>query len=761
MATTNPKSPVRNSVRLLWRVVFGGIILFLLLILLADWGVFGYMPSLEELENPSADLASVVYAADGTPIGKYYYEDRTTCKFSEISPYVINGLVATEDHRFYENSGIDPIGTLAIPYYLLTGRKRGSSTIAQQLALNLFGERAKNPVFRALQKLKEWVLAVKLERRFTKDEILALYLNTVPFGDNLYGIKNASLTFFGKNPNQLNIQEAATLIGMLRGSTLYNPRRNPRMSLERRNTVINNMEDNGYLTGDQAAEAKATPIQLHYRKLDHNDGIAPYFVANLKESLLKPWCASHKKPDGTPYDLYRDGLRVYTTINPVMQTYADNAVDKQMAILQKEFDAQSYIKSGKNWKEHENILNNYITSSDRYRAMKDDDISDEDIKKFFYTQKVPMKVFAWNRYTNGLQNTKDTVMTPLDSIKYMQQMLQAGFMVMDPESGEVKAWVGGNEFRYFKYDHVNINTKRQVGSTIKPLLYTYAIMNGFSPSTEVPNDPVYFPAYHWTSKNAEGGTGGIVTLSQALAQSLNNVSAYLIQKIGPQQLVDFAKKCGITSPLQPYPSLSLGAANISLYEMVQAYSMFPNKGVMSKPVYITRIEDRNGNILESFAPARHEVINERLAYTMVQMMEGVVNGGTGSRLRFRFGLTGEMAGKTGTTNDYVDGWYIGYTPQLLAGAWVGNDNEFLHFNSMALGQGANMALPIWGYFFQQVYKDKSLGISQNAHFVAPANMINSVGTGAYDPNVPAGAESQDVGNGSASDYIDADTSRRK
>lgn len=761
MATVPSKPTIKTPVRLLWRVVFGGIILFLLLILLADWGVFGYMPSLEELENPSADLASVVYAEDGTPIGKYYYEDRTTCKFSEISPYVINGLVATEDHRFYENSGIDPIGTLAIPYYLLTGRKRGSSTIAQQLALNLFGERAKNPVFRALQKLKEWVLAVKLERRFTKDEILALYLNTVPFGDNLYGIKNASLTFFGKNPNQLNVQEAATLIGMLRGSTLYNPRRNPRMSLERRNTVINNMEDNGYLTGDQAAAAKSTPIQLHYRKLDHNDGIAPYFIANLKESLLKPWCASHKKPDGTPYDLYRDGLRVYTTINPVMQTYADNAVGKQMAVLQKEFDAQSYIKSGKNWKGHENILNNYITSSDRYRAMKDDDMSDEDIKKFFYTQKVPMKVFAWDRYTDGLRNTKDTVMTPLDSIKYMQQMLQAGFMVMDPESGEVKAWVGGNEFRYFKYDHVNINTKRQVGSTIKPLLYTYAIMNGFSPSTEVPNDPVYFPAYHWTSKNAEGGTGGMVTLSQALAQSLNNVSAYLIQKIGPQQLVDFAKKCGVTSPLQPYPSLSLGAANISLYEMVQAYSMFPNKGVMSKPVYITRIEDRNGNILESFAPARHEVINERLAYTMVQMMEGVVNGGTGSRLRFRFGLSGEMAGKTGTTNDYVDGWYIGYTPQLLAGAWVGNDNEFLHFNSMALGQGANMALPIWGYFFQQVYKDKSLGISQNAHFEAPANMINNVGMGAYDPNVPAGAESQDVGNGSASDYLDADTSRRK
>jgi penicillin-binding protein 1A len=744
---------MKRSVKILWRVVIIAMLGFFLLVLLINWGVFGYMPSIDDLQNPSASLSSEVYASDGSLMGKYYLQDRTNCDFSEISPNVIHALIATEDEHFYSHSGIDPKGTVAIPLYLFIGKKRGSSTITQQLAFNLFnGERAKNPLVRLTQKLKEWILAVKLERYFTKNEILALYLNTVPFSDNVYGISNAAKTFFNKSPDRLDIPESATLVGMLKGNTLYNPRRNPRASLERRNTVIERMREVGFLTEAQAALSKSSPIQLQYIKLDQNDGTAPYFREYLRDAM-KQWCASHKKDNGENFNLYTDGLKIYTTISPAMQQDAEQSVAEHLARLQLVFSAQSYIKSGKCWVGHENVLIAAMKNTDRYKAMKDDGSTDDEILHYFNTHKLHMKVFAWGRYSGSLKNTMDTTMTTMDSIRYMLERLQTGFMVMDPESGEVKAWVGGDDFLYFKNDHIH-GSKRQVGSTIKPLLYARAIMDGFSPSTVVPNDPVYFPDFHnWHSHNAEGISGGMVTLSYALAQSLNNVSAYLIKMIGPGTLVDFARRAEITSPIPPYPSISLGTPEISLYEMIRAYTMFPDKGLVTEPVYITKIEDRNGNILQTYAPMKKEVISEALAYTMEGMMEGVVNYGTGARIRGRYRLYSEMAGKTGTTNDQTDGWFIGYTPQLLGGAWVGCDNNFLHFTTLANGQGANTGLPIWALFFQKVYQDKTLDVDPNAHFDIPESILsslNSVDSAATQDSLQV----QDQGNGTGSEYMD-------
>lgn len=752
---------MKTSVKILWTVILGGLAAFCLLILLINWGWFGYMPSLEELENPSAALAAEVYAEDGTPMGKFYYadQDRTACDFKDISPYVVQALIATEDVRFYEHSGIDPKGVAAIPFYLLTGRKRGSSTITQQLALNLFGTRSPNMIVRAFQKLKEWVLAVKLERNFTKQEILALYLNTVPFSDNVYGIKNASRTFFNKNPDRLNIQEAATLIGMLKGNTLYNPRRNPQIALGRRNLIVSKMAENHFISSQQALAAEKTPIQLQYHKMDQNTGIAPYCREFIR-SFMKAWCPLHKKSDGSSYNLYTDGLKIYTTINPRMQFYAQLGMEKHLADLQKTFNNQYNIKNGTVWKGRNNYLTLFMKNSDRYRIMKEAGKSDAEIQKFFTTQKVPMRIFSWGQITDNLPNTTDTVMTPMDSIKYMQQVLQSGFLAMDPESGEIKAWVGGPDFRYFKNDH--INTRRQVGSTIKPFLYCLAIMNGFSPSMQVPNMPVVFPNYHnWVSRNDDGGSSESVTLANGLANSLNNVAAYLIKQLTPAVFADFLKKrIRIGGDVPPYPSIALGTPEISLYEMMRGYSIFADKGLMAEPILITRIEDRNGNILENFAPRKQEIINQNIAYTMVKMMEGVVNSGTGARMRFRYNIQSEMGGKTGTTNDNTDGWFIGYIPQLQFGAWVGCDYNFLHFSTTAMGQGASTGLPICAYFLQKVYADKSLGIDPNAHFERPPGMPeyeeidSSFNNNFNNPGTLPGNAPQNVGNGNASDYSD-------
>jgi len=729
---------------------------FVLLLLLINFRVIGNMPSMEELENPRAALASGVIAEDGTILGKYYQVDRSSSDYNEISKNVINALIATEDERFYDHSGIDARSTIAIPFYLMVGKKRGSSTITQQLALNLQSDnagkkRASNPVVRGFQKLQEWLIAIKLERNFTKQEIITLYLNTVAFGDNVYGIENGARTFFSKDAGHLSIEEAATLVGMLKGNTIFNPRRNPAASLLRRNTVIDQMEKNGYITKAEAEAAQSRPIVLRYNKIDHNKGLAPYFREVLRDEL-KDWCQAHKKADGSEYNLYRDGLKIYTTINPRMQLYAEEAVAKHLADLQKVFAAQSNIKSGSVWKNWQKYLDRYVKESDRYLDMKEANATDDEIKKAFNTP-TKMKVFAWRSSSEPDLNEIDTVMTPMDSIRYMRAILQAGFMAMDPESGEVKAWVGGPDFRYFKNDHVS-KTRRQVGSTFKPFLYCFAIMNGMSPNTMLPNEPITIG--NWTlTRNSEGSVGGQITMAGALARSLNLVSAYLIKQLGARAFADFAKnKIGFTSDIPPYPSIALGTPEISLYEMLQAYTMFPARGIITKPIYITRIEDRNGNILETFAPVKREVISENEAYTMVKMMEGVVGpGGTGARMRFRYKMEGEIAGKTGTTNDNTDGWFMGYTPQLLAGAWVGCENNFLRFNTTAAGQGANTGLPIWAYFFQKVYADKTLKIDPKAQFSMPPTLNNDIYLN-YDSNVKPGAEAEDVGSGSASDYID-------
>jgi len=749
---------MKKSVKILWLTVLSLTGVFILLLLLINFRIIGNMPSMETLENPRAALASEVIGDDGTILGKYYQVDRSSSDYDEISKNVINALIATEDVRFYDHSGIDPWGTIAIPFYLAIGKKRGSSTITQQLALNLQADntgaqRAQNKLVRSFQKMQEWLIAVKLERNFTKEEIITLYLNTVPFGDNVYGIENGARTFFSKDAGHLSIEEAATLIAMLKGTNLYNPRRNPKRALDRRNTVIELMEKNKFISSADAAAAKSTPIVLRYNKIDHNKGLAPYFREVLRDEL-KQWCKDHKKSDGSEYNLYRDGLKIYTTINPRMQLYAEEAVAHHLKDLQKVFAAQSNIKSGSAWKGHENFLDRYMKESDRYQSMLAAEISEDEIKKSFNTP-TKMKVFSWRSFTEPDLNEIDTVMTPMDSIRYMRAILQAGFMALDPESGEIKAWVGGPDFRYFKNDHV-LKSKRQVGSTFKPFLYCYAIMNGMSPGTSLPNEPVSFPKYNWTlSRNSEGSVGGNISMAGALAKSLNLVSAFLIKQLGPAAVADFANdKIGFSVKIPAYPSICLGTPEIPLYDMLQAYTMFAARGIITKPIYITRIEDRNGNILETTAPVKREVISENESYVMTKMMEGVTGpGGTSARLRFRYGIKGQVAGKTGTTNDNTDGWFLGFTPQLLAGAWVGCENNFLHFSTTANGQGANTGLPIWAYFFQKLYADPTLKIDPNATFAIPAAIDSQTYTDT-DPNLPPGAEAQDQGNGAASDYID-------
>ncbi len=708
-----PQSSTRRSVRILWAAFFIGIFSFTLLIVLLNSGVLGYMPSMNELENPSSALSSDVLAADGTLLGRYYVQDRSNSKYSEISPNIFNALLATEDARFLDHSGIDPIGTVAIPFYILTGKKRGSSTITQQLAKNLFHRKNENVFTLPFIKLKEWIMAVKLERNLTKNEIITLYLNTVPYGDNVYGIKNAALTFYNKTPDKITIDEAAVLIGILKGNTYYNPRRHPDRAKDRRNVVLDQMAKYNFISEKQDEELSQLPIKLNYHKQDYHEGIAPYF-RQVVEAQVKLICKDLKKPDGTPYDLYKDGLKIYTTIDIRMQRYAEEAVQEHLSEIQKIFVGQSTYKDGSVWnnKEVRPILKAGITDCDRYQTMKDQNMSDEQAMQEM-AKPVKMRVFAWNAV-----HYKDTVMSPIDSIKYMKVFLQAGFMAMDPFTGEVKAWVGGIDHTFFQYDHVNINTKRQVGSTIKPLLYCLAVDNGFSPCGTVSTAPQSFPGYMNHPYDAGGSEHGDVTMKYALALSVNNAALYILKQVGIPAFVDFVHKCGITN-IDKYPSSALGVSDISLYEMLGAYSMFPSGGMNTQPYYITKIEDKNGALLKNFTPMQKEIINANTAYRMVNLMRGVVNFGTGKRMRYRYNIKSDIAGKTGTTNSQADAWFIGYTPQLEAGAWVGCDDRVFRFKSEALGQGSAAALPIWAYFIRRVYADKTLGISPDVTFKAP------------------------------------------
>ena len=736
-----------RPVKIFWRIFLYGFLAVVLFVLLINWGVFGSMPSLSELENPSITLASEVFGDDGTPMGKYYRErgNRSYVKYNDISKHVIDALIATEDKRFYEHSGIDGIRlSKAVATF---GSDGGASTITQQLALNMFDERATNKVTRLLQKIKENIIAIKLERNFTKQEIIALYLNTVSFSDNVYGIRNASRTFFSKEPDRLTVEEAAVLVGMQKATGTYNPRTNYKAAFDRRNTVIELMARNNFITEAEAARLKKEPIRLNYKKMDENNGIAPYFLDVIREELKK-WSKDHKKPDGDEYDIYADGLHIYTTINPRMQLYAEEAVARHLPVLQRALAAQRGLKTDAVWKGHENILEGYMKSSQRWKNLKEEGLSDAEIKKTFY-QKTSMKVFAWNP-----KREKDTVMTPMDSIKYNREMMQASFMVMDPLSGQVKAWVGGIDFKNYKYDHVNLKTKRQVGSSIKPFLYALAIEEyGFTPETQCENTQQYFPGSGYVPAKNRGRTG-TRTMASGLAWSINEVAAYIIKQTTPQRFADFLKQINIPTKVDPFPSISLGSCDLSLYEMMWGYTMFPSGGFSTKPLYITRIEDKNGNILARFDTERKEVISQSTAYTMTRMMQGPVDYGTAAGLRARLGVA-EMGGKTGTTNDNSDAWFYGFTPQLMAGVWIGCDDRFIRLDN-GLGEGGRAARPIWEYFFQKAFADKTLGLDKNAKFVQPENLrseqLYDYG-GIADRTPDPGAEGNNVGNGTADEYL--------
>lgn len=736
---------MKKAVRIFWYIFGGGLAAFIILLLLANWGVFGKMPSLSELENPSILQASEVYAVDGTLMGKYYTErgNRSNVKYRDISSHVINALIATEDERFYSHSGID--GKSIMRAVLKLGSKGGGSTITQQLAKALLAHERSSKALTVLEKLKEWIIAVKLEKNFTKEEILTLYLNAVPFGNNIYGIRNAARTFFQKEPDRLTVEESALLVGMLKGNSIFNPVRNPKAALERRNIVIGQMEVNNKITAAEATRLKGLPIKLNYKKLDENTGYAPYFREILKDEVRQA-LKDVEKPNGDAYDIYDDGLKIYTTINPQMQEYAEEAMAKQMMALQRSVNARGSIKKGTLWKGHEKILERAVKESDRWRNLEEDGLSDKEIRASFDV-KTQMKVFAWNA-----KREKDTVMTPMDSIKYHRQMEQASFMAMDPVTGEIVAWVGGINFKTYKFDHVNLKTKRQVGSTIKPFLYTQAMEErGFTPETECENTAQNFGGDTWVPAGKKC-PGGSISMANALAYSKNCATAYIMRQVGPKQFTEFLSRINIPTPVKPYPSIALGTCELSMFEMLWGYTIFAGRGFSTKPYSISRIEDRNGNVIKRFDYSinRKEAVSEATAYTMARMMQGAVDKGTARGMRSRVGAA-EMGGKTGTTDDNADAWFIGYTPQLLAGSWVGFDDQFIRNE----GDGSRMARPICEYFFQKVLANKKLGFDKDAKFVKPAeleNEINSADIIVSDSDPDPGAEGDDQGVGTEDDY---------
>ena len=744
-----------KAVKILWSIFWIGLLSVVLLFVGVNYGLLGTMPSLEELENPSAYVASEVYADDGSPMGKYFLENRSPVNLKDISPNVINALVATEDERFFQHNGIDGEALMRVVKGAVTLNKSGGgSTITQQLALAMFGDdRATNKVKRVTQKLREWVIAVKLERHFTKEEIINFYLNKVEFSDNVFGIRNAALTFFQKEPDRLNVEEAAVLVGMVNAPTRYNPRRNPKASMDRRNLVLSRMAKNSFITAAQADELKRKPIELNYRKIDISQGIAPYFREAAVKDEVNRLLKDLRNSNGDKYNVYKDGLRIYTSINPAAQQYAEEAVVKGMTANQKIFNQYDFVKTGSVFNKRQKELNNFIKQTDRWRFQKLDEMSDEDNLATF-SIKVPMKIFSWNS-----KREIDTVMTPLDSLKYMKTRLHTGFMAMEPQTGYIKAWVGGIDFKTFKLDHSNVKVKRQVGSVIKPLLYCQAVEEiGYNPSTPLPNVPQHFPGSGWVPANKKGANGGSPEMAKAIALSLNGSAAYLMKQIGPTRFVEFLKKCQVQTDLKPFPSMALGSCDLSLFEMMWMYSMFPGRGFNVKPQIITRIEDRNGNLLVNVLPKVEEVISENTAYTMAKMMTGAAKFGTATRMKnYKIGSV-ELASKTGTTNDNTDAWFMAYTPELLCGAWVGGDEPWIHFPSWAsAGYGGSAALPIVGNFLQSIYNDSKQPYDNKAQFIKPEVEstdvfydFNNNNSGFSSPE----AQGENVNNGNESDYGD-------
>ena len=728
----------------------------LLLVALLLVALFAKIPSFEQIENPDSNLATLVISEDGKVINTYHIENRSYVSYDQIPRHVIDAAIATEDARFYRHSGIDfrGLGRVAFKTLLMGDSSQGGgSTITQQLAKTLYPRQdvqSRIPGGRQLKmigiKLKEWITAVKIERNYTKEEIVTMYLNQIFFGGNAYGIKAAANTFFAKDPEDLTVEEGACLVGMVNKPTRYNPALNPEQSLARRNHVLRQMEKYDYLSKHDLDSITQIPIVVTYRQQDHNSGYGSYFRDMLRKFMnaqeprrssyaqvedyradslawrdnpLYGWLNKNLKPDGTQYNLDRDGLRIYTTLDSRMQKYAEAAVAEHLggelqATLNRELkyrrnfpfsddvtkeEADRLMRTGRRW-------------SDRSRGMKEEGFSDAEIEKSF-NEPVQMRVFAWNK-----QGYIDTTMTPNDSIRYYKSFLRAAFMAIEPNTGHVKAYVGGPDYRWFKYDNIG-QGKRQVGSTFKPFLYTLAMQEGYTPCDKVVNTTytIDVNGTDWAPKSEVDDR--VVTLKWGLTNSRNNISAYLMKQFGPFALVDLCRKMGVSSYLDPVVSLCVGSCDLSVMEMVAAYNTFPGRGVYCFPMFVTRIEDNSGNVLATFSTRKQEAISEVTAYKMINMMQGVVNDGTAGRIRWRYNIQGDLAGKTGTTNENSDGWFIGYTPKLTAGVWVGAEDRQVHFTSTALGGGNNMALPIWARFIQKVYADNTIPMGSEDVFVAP------------------------------------------
>ncbi|WP_161888405.1 penicillin-binding protein 1A [Pontibacter russatus] len=660
-------------------------------------GVFGHMPSKRELRARQNNTASEVYSADGVLLGRYYIQDRTNIRYDDIAPAAIEALIATEDARFYEHSGVDVRSSfrVLIKSLLLQEDAGGGSTLSQQLAKNLYPRQDYKLWDMPVNKLREIIIARKLEDIYSKEELLELYLNTVPMGGNLYGIERASRRFFNTTADSLKTEEAAVLIGMLKATTSYNPRLHPERAQQRRNVVLNQMAKYDYLSAAKADSLKKLPLELHYRYITHNDGLAPYFREQLRQEL-EQWAASQKKKNGEPYNLYTDGLKIYTTIDAGMQRHAEQAVRRRMALLQKKFD--QHWKNRTPWGKDANVIQAAMQRSDRYRKMQQAGVSDEEIRNVF-RQPVPMNVFSW-----GGSEKKE--MSPLDSLAYYGRFLNTGLLAMDPRTGYVRAWVGGINHDIFKYDHVR--SRRQVGSTFKPIVYAAALEKGISPCTFFPNERQTYPEYdNWSPQNATEQYGGEYSMRGALAHSVNTVSAQVMMQAGVERTVELARRLGIKSDLPAVPSLALGTADISLLEMVSAYAAFANEGYQVVPTYITRITDRSGNVIRQHHANEfpRRVLARKNAAIMLHLMQGVVEEGSAAKLRSEFDLKMDIAGKTGTTQENADGWFIGITPKLVTGVWVGAESPKVRFRTLALGQGSSTALPVWGDFMKRIALD--------------------------------------------------------
>ncbi len=757
-----------------WILITFPVLLLLFMVLLV-W-VFADIPSFKELENPDSKLATQVIAEGGEVLTTFHIENRTFVTYEELSPNIVHAAIATEDARFYKHSGIDfkGLGRVLFKTILMRNSSQGGgSTITQQLAKTLYPRKdigKKIPgiyhVHMVWTKLKEWITAVKLERDYTKDEIMTMYLNSIFFGSSAYGVRSAAETFFGKLPSELTVEESAMLVGMVNKPTRYNPTINPEKALSRRNFVIGQMEKAGYIDEHQRDSIREIPITLNYEVQDHNAGRAPYFRDMIRRVMTakKPhrsdykiredysadslawetdqlygWLEKNRKTDGSQYNLDKDGLRIYTTINYKMQKYAEEAVAERIKSLQADFMKDLKYKTNAPFSNdidevtRNRVMNQARRWSDRWRILKNAGKTDAQILKTF-SEPAKMRIFAYNN-----KGYVDTTMTPDDSIRYYKSMLRTSFVAMEPGTGHVKAYVGGPNYRYFKYDNVR-QGKRQVGSTIKPFLYTLAMQEGMTPCDKVVDLPQTFEVpggETWTprSTDAEKWIGKTVTLKWGLTNSSNNISAYLMKQFGPAAMADMMRRMGIQSHIDEVPALCVGPADITLWEMVAAYNTFPSKGVYITPLFVTRIEDSQGNVISEFTTSRREAIGENTAYLMVNLMEGVVQGGTASRLRYRYNLMGEIAGKTGTTNDNSDGWFIGYTPTLVAGVWTGAEDRQVHFQSGSLGQGANMSLPTWGIFMQKVLADGTLGVHATDKFAAPAGVVDGLGCTGSDDEV--------------------------